>query len=81
MKTKYLALTPIDTTTIDIDDIPEALAEFGCEERLIDNKYYIVCNDAKALSQMMHTLDLPGSFVEFTAVWHSKEEASEMIID
>ena len=77
----YLALTPIDLNTIDADEIPEALAEFNCEETIIDNKHYIKCNNLKALTQMLHTLDLPGSVVECTGIYDSKEETTQTIID
>lgn len=74
---KYLALTSIDLTTIDEDDIAEALAEFGCTDTIIDGAHYITCKNAKALAQMLHTLDLSGSFVEITGVYDSQEEITE----
>jgi len=81
MKAYYMAIKPIDTNFINIDEIPEALAEFGCQEEIIDGQHYITCGSLKALAQMMFTLDLPGAIIELTGVYDSHQEESEIITD
>jgi len=81
MRIRYMALSPIDTNFVDPDEIPEALAEFGCEQEVIGGQHYITCKDLKALAQMMFTLDLPGAIIEISGVYDSHQEESEIITD
>jgi len=81
MRVRYMALSPLNLEFIDQDEIPEALAEFGCKEEVIDHQHYIVCDNLKALAQMMFTLDLPGAIIELTGVYDSHQEESEIITD
>jgi len=78
----YMCIKSIDLSTIEnIDELPEALAEFACKQEIIDGHHYIVCKDFKALAQMLHTLDLPGSILEVTGIYDSQEEDTTTIID
>ena len=77
MKT-YIALQPVDLQYIDKNDIDESLAEFGCHQRVIDGNHYMCCGNLDALAQMMSNLDLPGSIIEVTAIYESKEETTTM---
>jgi len=70
---KYLAIRPIDMTTIAEEDIVESLAEFGCQAITIDGHYYATCRSIEALAQMMNVVDLPGAIVEFTGIYDSTE--------
>lgn len=78
--TKYMSLQCIDLNTIDEDEIAEALAEFGIEDTIIDGNHYPTSHNLKALAQMMHTLDLPGSIMEVTGIYDSKETTTESFI-
>jgi len=78
----YMCIKSIDLSTIDnIDELPEALAEFGCKQEIIDGHHYIVCKTFAPLAQMLHTLDLPGSIIEVTGIYDSKETETTTIID
>jgi hypothetical protein len=72
--TKYLALTPIDLTTIAPEDIAEALEEFGCEQVIIDGHHYATAKSFKTLANMLFAVDLHGAIVEFTGIYDSTEK-------
>lgn len=80
MKNFFLAITPIDLTTIDEDEISESLAEFGCQDTVIDGKHYATCKSYEPLARMLFTVDLPGSIVKVTDIFDSKEVTTESFV-
>lgn len=73
----FMAIQPIDLSTIPEDEIIEALAEFGCEETVIDGKHYVTSKDYEVLARMLFTVDLPGSIIHVNGVFDSKETTTE----
>jgi hypothetical protein len=80
MKNFFMAINPIDLTTIAEDEIVEALAEFGCTQIVIDGHYYATCKTYETLARMLFTVDLPGSIVHVTDVFDSKEVTTESFV-
>lgn len=69
--TRYLAIRPLDLSTINKEDIQEALEEFGCYEIVIDNHHYAASKSLKSLANMMFVTDLNGAIIEFTGIYDS----------
>jgi hypothetical protein len=71
---KYLLLTPIDMSTIQEENLEEALEEFGCSYITSTGIHYACSNSLAALTQMVFNLDMPGNIIEYTGIYDSKEE-------
>lgn len=81
---KYLllnAIIPQDFSLATVEELKEALEEFGCSllvsEGLRDpgcmtptqDYYFITSNTKEAMEQMCNAVDMPGTMVEISAVY------------
>lgn len=76
MKTRYLLLNPLkaDDFGCSTEEMVEAVHEFGCKVIMSLNTkgqtmIYAVANTKEAIENMVNTVELDGSIIEFTAVF------------
>jgi len=76
MKARYLLLNPLKSEDFGctLDEMLEAVHEFGCKVITSLNTkgqtmVYAVADDRKTIENMVNTVELDGSIIEYTAIY------------